>query len=85
MPPSLKNIFKEVWHDYPLRLTPKPTLESWAKQGVFLLNITLTVAHGRFKQPRQHWVERRSGHEFQRGVGMLHFFPGCVMDSFVIL
>src|ERR1022692_1935242 len=48
MPPSLKNIFREVWHDYPPRLMPKPTLESWAKQGVFLLNTTLTVAHGRF-------------------------------------
>jgi uracil-DNA glycosylase len=48
MPPSLKNIFEEVWHDYPPRLMPKPTLESWAKQGVFLLNTTLTVAHGRF-------------------------------------
>jgi uracil-DNA glycosylase len=48
MPPSLKNIFEEVWHDYPPRLMPKPTLESWAKQGAFLLNTTLTVAHGRF-------------------------------------
>ena len=49
VPPSLKNIFKEVLHDYPTRLMPKPTLEleSWAKQGVFLLNTTLTVAHGR--------------------------------------
>ena len=48
MPPSLKNIFEEVWHDYPPRLMPKRTLESWAKQGVFLMNTTLTVAHGRF-------------------------------------
>ena len=49
VPPSLKNIFKEVRHDYPTRLMPNPTLEleSWAKQGVFLLNTTLTVAHGR--------------------------------------
>ncbi len=27
---------------------PERTLESWAKQGVFLLNTTLTVAHGCF-------------------------------------
>jgi uracil-DNA glycosylase len=49
VPPSLKNIFKEVRHDYPTRLMPKPILEleSGAKQGVFLLNTTLTVAHGR--------------------------------------
>jgi uracil-DNA glycosylase len=47
VPPSLKNIFTEVLHDYPRQLRPKPTLESWAKQGVFLLNATLTVEHGR--------------------------------------
>ena len=47
VPPSLKNIFKEVRRDYPTRLMPEPTLESWAKQGVFLMNTTLTVAHGR--------------------------------------
>jgi len=48
MPRSLKNIFEEVSRDYPSLLMPKPTLESWAKQGVFLLNTALTVANGRF-------------------------------------
>lgn len=48
MPPSLKNIFKEVRHDYPSQLMPDPTLKSWARQGVFLLNTTLTVADGLF-------------------------------------
>jgi uracil-DNA glycosylase len=47
VPRSLKNIFKEVLHDYPRGLEPEPTLESWAKQGVFLLNTTLTVEDGR--------------------------------------
>ncbi len=47
MPPSLKNIFKEVEREYPSHSAPKVTLESWAKQGVFLLNTTLTVAHSR--------------------------------------
>jgi uracil-DNA glycosylase len=47
LPPSLKNILKEVERDYPRGLMPEQTLESWAKQGVFLLNTTLTVAHGR--------------------------------------
>jgi uracil-DNA glycosylase len=46
VPRSLKNIFKEVLHDYPRRLEPEPTLESWAKQGVFLLNTALTVKAG---------------------------------------
>jgi uracil-DNA glycosylase len=44
MPRSLKNIFKEVRRDYPSQLMPDDrTLESWARQGVFLLNTTLTV------------------------------------------
>ena len=42
LPPSLKNIFEEVKRDCPHRSMPKPTLESWAKQGVFLLNTALT-------------------------------------------
>ncbi len=47
VPRSLKNIFKEVLHDYPRGREPEPTLESWAKQGVFLLNTTLTVEESR--------------------------------------
>jgi len=42
-PPSLRNIFKEIQSDIG---TPFPTsgnLERWAKQGVLLLNATLTV------------------------------------------
>ena len=42
-PPSLINIFKEIESDLG---TPYPTsgnLERWAKQGVLLLNATLTV------------------------------------------
>lgn len=43
-PPSLVNIFKEIAADIgvPMSAT-KGNLESWAKQGVFLLNATLTV------------------------------------------
>jgi uracil-DNA glycosylase len=48
MPRSLRNIFKEVGRDYPRRAMPERTLESWAKQGVLLLNTTLTVEDGRF-------------------------------------
>lgn len=45
-PRSLNNILEEVRHDYPNQLMPERTLESWAKQGVFLLNTTLTVVDG---------------------------------------
>lgn len=44
MPPSLRNIFKEISSD--LNQTMLPTsgnLDRWAKQGVLLLNSTLTV------------------------------------------
>lgn len=43
IPPSLQNIFKEIKND--LEITPFNTgnLERWAKQGVLLLNATLTV------------------------------------------
>ncbi|MDR2684646.1 MAG: uracil-DNA glycosylase, partial [Prevotellaceae bacterium] len=42
-PPSLINIFTEIAND--LRITPLKSgnLNRWAKQGVFLLNATLTV------------------------------------------
>jgi len=43
LPPSLKNIFKEIETDIGT-VTPKSgNLERWAKQGVLLLNATLTV------------------------------------------
>lgn len=50
-PPSLKNIFKELETD--LGLPPPKTgcLIPWAKQGVLLLNATLTVREG---EPQSH-------------------------------
>jgi uracil-DNA glycosylase len=43
MPPSLVNIFKEVKDDCGCEIPMSGNLEGWAKQGVFLLNATLTV------------------------------------------
>lgn len=43
MPPSLKNIFKEIEDDLGKPLPKSGNLERWAKQGVLLLNATLTV------------------------------------------
>ncbi len=42
LPPSLKNIFKELENDLGIH-KENGDLSCWAKQGVFLLNITLTV------------------------------------------
>jgi len=45
-PPSLKNIFKEMESDLGLPRPDHGSLESWARQGVLLLNNTLTVQQG---------------------------------------
>lgn len=42
-PPSLVNIYKELKSDIGFEVPNSGNLESWAKQGVFLLNATLTV------------------------------------------
>ena len=42
-PPSLVNIFKEIKTDVGCEIPTHGNLEAWAKQGVFLLNATLTV------------------------------------------
>lgn len=42
-PPSLLNIFKEINADLGLPVPKTGNLEKWAKQGVLLLNATLTV------------------------------------------
>jgi uracil-DNA glycosylase len=43
MPPSLLNIFKEIHEDLGKPMPASGNLERWAKQGVLLLNATLTV------------------------------------------
>ena len=44
MPPSLLNIFKEVHDDVGAPIPASGDLSRWARQGVLLLNATLTVA-----------------------------------------
>lgn len=46
LPPSLKNIFKEIASDLELPQNTNGNLENWAKQGVLLLNTVLTVRAG---------------------------------------
>jgi len=43
IPPSLRNIFKELKSDLNYSISSNGNLESWAKQGVLMLNATLTV------------------------------------------
>lgn len=46
-PPSLRNIFKELESDLSVPFPKHGNLDSWAQQGVFLLNSALTVEQGR--------------------------------------
>jgi uracil-DNA glycosylase len=45
-PPSLNNIIKEAISDVKITRPKHGNLESWSKQGVFLLNTCLTVRRG---------------------------------------
>jgi uracil-DNA glycosylase len=55
-PPSLVNIFKELQTDRNKPYPDSGNLESWAKQGVLLLNATLTVrAHEAGSHQKQGW------------------------------
>lgn len=50
-PPSLQNIFKELESDLGCTPPDHGCLEAWARQGVLLLNTTLTVREG---APKSH-------------------------------
>lgn len=43
IPPSLRNIYKELAYEYGYQIPNHGNLESWAKEGVLLLNTILTV------------------------------------------
>ena len=56
MPPSLVNIFKEIASDIGTPMPSDGDLTRWAKQGVLLLNATLTVrAHQAGSHQRRGW------------------------------
>lgn len=51
IPPSLKNIYKEISNDLGKEIPATGNLNAWAEQGVLLLNATLTVES---QQPGSH-------------------------------
>lgn len=56
IPPSLVNIFKELETDVGKSVPKSGNLEAWAKQGVLLLNATLTVrAHQAGSHQKKGW------------------------------
>ncbi len=78
IPPSLRNIFKELSQDIGVPLPISGDLSSWARQGVLLLNTVLTVREG---QPNSHrgrgWEEftnavvRQLGQQRENKIGFL--------------
>lgn len=58
IPPSLLNIYKELKNDLGKPVPPSGNLEKWARQGVLLLNATLTVqAHRAGSHQGKGWEE----------------------------
>lgn len=57
-PPSLQNIFKEIESEYGTPVPQSGSLLRWAKQGVLLLNATLTVREGHAGSHQGHGWER---------------------------
>ena len=56
IPPSLRNIYKELHTDVNKEIPTTGNLEHWAEQGVFLLNATLTVrAHEAGSHQKKGW------------------------------
>jgi uracil-DNA glycosylase len=51
LPPSLRNIFKELQTDKNIPQSPHGDLSSWARQGILLLNTVMTV---RAHEPNSH-------------------------------
>lgn len=57
-PPSLINIFKEIKEDMGIPYPKSGNLEHWAKQGILLLNATLTVrAHNAGSHQKKGWEQ----------------------------
>ncbi len=56
VPPSLRNIKKELQEDLDITITDN-SLEKWAKQGILLLNASLSVIQGKPNSQAKLWNE----------------------------
>lgn len=72
LPPSLKNIYKEIGREYGLDVNRNGDLSDWASQGVLLLNTILTVERGKplshanigwqqFTNEAIRWINKKEG------------------------
>ena len=58
VPPSLRNVFKELHSDVGVPIPSHGNLRAWAERGVLLLNATLTVRAGQAGSHQGHGWER---------------------------
>jgi uracil-DNA glycosylase len=58
LPPSLRNIYKEIEQDIGQPCAPHGDLTQWAEQGVLLLNTVLTVEEGKAHSHKDRGWER---------------------------
>ncbi|MGB4589232.1 MAG: uracil-DNA glycosylase [Clostridiaceae bacterium] len=66
LPPSLKNIFKEMKDDLNIKFPSSGCLLPWAKQGVLLLNTVLTVREGKANSHKGKGWERFTDHVIEK-------------------
>lgn len=60
IPPSLRNIYKEIKSDYPNSIIPSHgDLSNWALQGILLLNASLTVHEAKPNSHQQLWTDAK--------------------------
>ncbi len=66
LPPSLRNIFKELSADLDIPIPVTGNLTPWAQQGVFLLNTVLTVRKSEANSHRKKGWERFTDEVIQK-------------------
>ena len=82
VPPSLVNIYKEIQSDCGVTTPTSGNLERWAKQGVLLLNATLTVrAHQAGSHQKKGWEEFTDSviKQLAQKKKILYFYYGVLM------
>lgn len=85
--PSLKNIYKELERSYPNFVAPKHgDLSEWAKQGVLLLNSSLTVTKGQVASHKKLWIgfiHKVLSYVQQKNSNIIFVLWGRTLQSFI--
>lgn len=78
LPPSLRNIFRELYCDDPASMPSSGSLLPWARRGVLLLNAVLTVEDG---QPGSH---AKKGWEALTDALLAHVAENCSPCAYLL-